>query len=206
MERLWQGPSPKERSQFALMATAGNSLEAIKLRAWHWKIWADVQNFVGWKQEPILHTRPLNSQLPHQRCSRLERFLKVEEKKFRSPGATPTIVSYNASAVKIYNAAGSLCSAFENKTIFLCFEKALAYYVQRRQIPKSNEYCILIPVLFCIFPLFYTGDKICRSYRFTRSISTYFHSLPVYSRYDGILSLHWYPRRSQRLPHCLAFF
>jgi hypothetical protein len=32
------------------------------------------------------------------------------------PGANPTIASYNASAVKIYNATGSL-ARFENKII-----------------------------------------------------------------------------------------
>jgi hypothetical protein len=44
-------------------------------------------------------------------------------------GANPTIVSYNASAVKIYNATSSLvCS--ENKQFFFYFEKiAVAYYI-----------------------------------------------------------------------------
>jgi hypothetical protein len=40
----------------------------------------------------------------------------------RRPGANPTIVSYNASAVKIYNATGSLVR-FENKNIFFWLEK-----------------------------------------------------------------------------------
>jgi hypothetical protein len=39
-------------------------------------------------------------------------------------GANPTIVSYNANAVKIYNAASSLVR-FENKNIFYYFEKTL---------------------------------------------------------------------------------
>jgi hypothetical protein len=37
-------------------------------------------------------------------------------------GAIPTIVSYNASAVKIYNVMSSLVR-FENKNIFSYFEK-----------------------------------------------------------------------------------
>jgi hypothetical protein len=40
------------------------------------------------------------------------------------PGANPTIASYNASAVKIYDATSSLVR-FENKNIFLYFEKTL---------------------------------------------------------------------------------
>jgi hypothetical protein len=44
------------------------------------------------------------------------------------PGANPTTVSYNASVVKIYNAAGSLVR-FENKKIFSStLKNALAYY------------------------------------------------------------------------------
>jgi hypothetical protein len=38
------------------------------------------------------------------------------------PRVNPTIVSYNASAVKIYNATSSLVR-FENKNIFFCLEK-----------------------------------------------------------------------------------
>jgi hypothetical protein len=41
-----------------------------------------------------------------------------------NPGANPTIASYNASAVKIYNASGSL-ARFENRNIFFYFEKML---------------------------------------------------------------------------------
>jgi hypothetical protein len=41
------------------------------------------------------------------------------------PGADPTIASYNASAVKIYNAACSLVR-FENKNIFFYREKRLS--------------------------------------------------------------------------------
>jgi hypothetical protein len=40
------------------------------------------------------------------------------------PGANPAIVSYNVSAVKIYNATSSLVR-FERKTIFFSFEKTL---------------------------------------------------------------------------------
>jgi hypothetical protein len=43
---------------------------------------------------------------------------------FLSPGATPTIVSYNASAGKIYNATSTLVR-FENKNSFFFFEKTL---------------------------------------------------------------------------------
>jgi hypothetical protein len=38
------------------------------------------------------------------------------------PGANPTIVSYNASAVKIYNATSSIVR-FENKIIIFFFAK-----------------------------------------------------------------------------------
>jgi hypothetical protein len=41
-----------------------------------------------------------------------------------TPGANPTIVSYNASAVKFYNTTSSLVR-FENKTIFFYFEITL---------------------------------------------------------------------------------
>jgi hypothetical protein len=40
------------------------------------------------------------------------------------PGANPTIVSYNASAVKNYNATSSL-GRFENKNAFFNFKKML---------------------------------------------------------------------------------
>jgi hypothetical protein len=40
----------------------------------------------------------------------------------RTPGANPTIVSYNARAVKFFNATSSLVR-FENKNVFFCFEK-----------------------------------------------------------------------------------
>jgi hypothetical protein len=45
------------------------------------------------------------------------------------PGANPTIVSHNASALKIYNATSSLVR-FETKNIFFCFERTLfvSYY------------------------------------------------------------------------------
>jgi hypothetical protein len=42
------------------------------------------------------------------------------------PGAKPTIVSYNASTVKIYNATSSLVR-FGNRNIFFYFEKTLVY-------------------------------------------------------------------------------
>jgi hypothetical protein len=40
------------------------------------------------------------------------------------PGANPTTVSYNASAVKIYNATRSLVR-FENKDVFVYREETL---------------------------------------------------------------------------------
>jgi hypothetical protein len=46
------------------------------------------------------------------------------------PGANPTIVSYSASAVKIYNATNSLVR-FENKNIFFNLKNALVYYKER---------------------------------------------------------------------------
>jgi hypothetical protein len=39
-------------------------------------------------------------------------------------GTNPTIVSYNASAVNIYNTTSSLVH-FENRNIFFCFKKTL---------------------------------------------------------------------------------
>jgi hypothetical protein len=43
------------------------------------------------------------------------------------PGANPTIVSYNASAVKIYNAKSSLVR-FETKIVSTSLKNALSYY------------------------------------------------------------------------------
>jgi hypothetical protein len=40
------------------------------------------------------------------------------------PGTNPTTVSYNASAVTIYNATSSL-ARFESKSVLLYFEKTL---------------------------------------------------------------------------------
>jgi hypothetical protein len=42
-------------------------------------------------------------------------------------GANPPIVSYNASAVNIYNATSSLAHC-KNKNIFFCFEKTQDYF------------------------------------------------------------------------------
>jgi hypothetical protein len=51
-----------------------------------------------------------------------------QEPILRPPGANPTIVSYNASAVKIYNATSNLVR-FENKNCFQLLPKnGLAYY------------------------------------------------------------------------------
>jgi hypothetical protein len=41
-----------------------------------------------------------------------------------SPGVNPTIASYNASAVKNYNAAGTLLR-FESKYLFFYYQKTL---------------------------------------------------------------------------------
>jgi hypothetical protein len=43
------------------------------------------------------------------------------------PGANPTIVIYNASAVEIYNSTGSLVR-FENKYFLFTDENALVYF------------------------------------------------------------------------------
>jgi hypothetical protein len=45
----------------------------------------------------------------------------------RIPGPNPTIVSYNASAVKLYNATGSLLR-FENNFFSSTLKNTLAYY------------------------------------------------------------------------------
>jgi hypothetical protein len=50
------------------------------------------------------------------------------EKKLHCSGANPTIVSYNASVVKIYNGTGSLLR-FENKDILLL-------HYERRSSPQ----------------------------------------------------------------------
>jgi hypothetical protein len=49
---------------------------------------------------------------------------KERKKRKEKPGANPTIVNCNASAVKIYNTISSLVR-FGNKNIFLFFEKTL---------------------------------------------------------------------------------
>jgi hypothetical protein len=48
-----------------------------------------------------------------------------------SPGANPTIVSYNAGAVKIYNGTSSLV-LLENKNILFCLEKRCSLLQRRR--------------------------------------------------------------------------
>jgi hypothetical protein len=71
-----------------------------------------------WKQSSILFI-DLECGLP--RCENSEIVELV-------PGANPTIVSYNASVVKIYIATSSPVR-LENKIYFFCFEKnALAYW------------------------------------------------------------------------------
>jgi hypothetical protein len=49
------------------------------------------------------------------------------ESQLRCPGAFPTVVSYSASAVKMYNATGSLVR-FERKLIFFSIKNALDEY------------------------------------------------------------------------------
>jgi hypothetical protein len=54
-----------------------------------------------------------------------------------APGVNPTIVSYNASAVNIYNATISLVR-LENKNIFFDFDKRSTLQQRWRcKIPKS---------------------------------------------------------------------
>jgi hypothetical protein len=48
--------------------------------------------------------------------------------KIIQPGANPTIVTYNASAVNIYNATSSLARSANKNTFFSNFKNALAYY------------------------------------------------------------------------------
>jgi hypothetical protein len=48
----------------------------------------------------------------------------------RSPGANPTIASYNASAVKIYNATNTLVR-FKNKKYYLLQRKKRSSLLQR---------------------------------------------------------------------------
>jgi hypothetical protein len=59
---------------------------------------------------------------PRQLTLGARRYKIVLRLKVFKPGADPTIVSYNAGAVEIYNAKGSLVRS-ENKIIFFYFEK-----------------------------------------------------------------------------------
>jgi hypothetical protein len=52
----------------------------------------------------------------HQQGDQIRRIFG-EKSFYKIPGSNPTMVSYNASAVKIYNASSSLVR-FENKNIF----------------------------------------------------------------------------------------
>jgi hypothetical protein len=65
------------------------------------------------------------------------------------PDAIPTVVSYNASTIKIYNATSSLVR-FENKKVFFHFERnnALAYY---NAALIKNAFKISIKTNFKIF-------------------------------------------------------
>jgi hypothetical protein len=71
-----------------------------------------------------------------------------------SPGANPTIVSYNASSVKIYDAKSSFVRLENNNIFFSLLKSALVYYVQRwrrcsgkfisRRMGSWNRFYILI--------------------------------------------------------------
>jgi hypothetical protein len=62
-----------------------------------------------------------------------------------APGANPTIVSYNASAVKIYNATISLVH-FENKTIFYKFVMLYVAYFNASVVVVNYEFLESAPV------------------------------------------------------------
>jgi hypothetical protein len=54
-------------------------------------------------------------------------------------GVNPTIGSYNASSVKMYNATSSLVR-FENKNLFRYFKKrSIAYYLHRWRCRKNYK-------------------------------------------------------------------
>jgi hypothetical protein len=53
------------------------------------------------------------------------------------PGANPTIASYNASAVQIYNFESSLVR-LENKSIIFNFEKRLVCYITGAVVVESE--------------------------------------------------------------------
>jgi hypothetical protein len=61
------------------------------------------------------------------------------------PGANPTIASYNARAVKIYNATNSLVP-FENRNHFLKFEETLYSTYNASVVLVNFEVVGLAPV------------------------------------------------------------
>jgi hypothetical protein len=66
--------------------------------------------------------------------------LKLKMSTLGSSGANPTIVSFNAGAVKAYNATSSLVR-FENKNSFLCLEKH-SDLLQRRRCSRLERFYI----------------------------------------------------------------
>jgi hypothetical protein len=59
---------------------------------------------------------------PELRMSEWKYYFNMKATETIPPGANPTITSYNASVVNLYNAMGSL-ARFENNNILLYFEK-----------------------------------------------------------------------------------
>jgi hypothetical protein len=71
-----------------------------------------------------------------------ELYHKTKSRHHARPGASPTIVSFNASAVKIYNATG-IPVLLENKDIFHYLEKRssrLQYWRSRRIGSRLQNY------------------------------------------------------------------
>jgi hypothetical protein len=102
--------------------------------------------------------------------------LKITQRKFTQSGANPTVVIYNASAVKIHNATSSLVR-FENKNILFYHEKCFSI-LQRWHGSckiKSRRIGSLSPVLTKIklcFELCKARPKLARFRKMKKIAST----------------------------------